>query len=467
MKFLFVILCTVVEACAANLSGVWTGTVEFRGPDGVQHKEPLFLSLKWDGTVLTGVSGPNARENGPIRNGQVRENQITFEQTSPSGATGSFRLKVEENGRITGFIVVGAPVNLTGAVDLKSDPKGSAEGAPAKSAVEIHPYDDVRGFLRMAPQKDPSGSDLSGFGDGLATLTFNQRTAWPAAGKMPKSPTPAELIELAMNPGLGIRELHRRGITGKGVAVAIIDQPLYRDNPEFAGKIVAYEDAGCKSESSMHGPAVASLLAGNRMGAAPGVKIYYVAAPSWLADAAYYAKALDWILAQNRKLPKAERIRVVSVSAAPSGKGSPFTKNGPMWDEAVARAEAEGIVVLDCSEEHGVIGSCWFRGQDRNVRGSCVPGFPGMPVRGGRDRVLAPTSSRTVAEEYQEGDFGYTYCGRGGLSWAIPYAAGVMALRWQLHPEMTAREAVDLLRRTADRVEGGMVIDPEKFVNAK
>ena len=216
----------------------------------------------------------------------------------------------------------------------------------------------------------------------------------------------------------------------------------------------------------MHGPAVASLLAGNRIGAAPGVKIYYAAAPSWLGDAAYYAKALDWILAQNRKLPKAERIRVVSVSAAPSGKGSPFTKNGPMWDQAVARAEAEGVAVLDCSQEHGVIGSCWFRGQDRKSPGSCVPGLPGMQGGSGGNRVLVPTSPRTVAEEYREGDFVYAYWGRGGLSWAIPYAAGVMALRWQLHPEMTAREAIDLLRQTAEPVEGGRVINPERFVNA-
>jgi subtilisin family serine protease len=332
---------------------------------------------------------------------------------------------------------------------------------------EIHPYDDVRRILNVAPRKDPSGSDLSKFGDGLATLSFNQGTAWPAADRMPKSPLPAELLESALDPGLGVRDLHRRGITGKGVSVAIIDQPLYRDHPEFAGKIVAYNDTGCNSKSSMHGPAVASLLAGNRTGVAPDVRIYYAAVPSWLGDAGYFAKALDWILAQNRNLPTAERIRVVSVSAAPSGKGSPFTKNTSLWDEAVSRAEAEGVVVLDCTAERGIIGSCWFRGPDRNKPGSCVPGYPGIPAGQGADRVLAPTSPRTTAEQYAEDQYGYVYWGRGGLSWAIPYAAGVLALRWQARPEMTAKEAVDLLRRTAEPVEGGLVIHPVRFVSAK
>jgi hypothetical protein len=38
-----------------------------------------------------------------------------------------------------------------------------------------------------------------------------------------------------MNPGLGVRELHEEGITGKGVTVAIIDQNMILDHPEFQG----------------------------------------------------------------------------------------------------------------------------------------------------------------------------------------------------------------------------------------
>jgi hypothetical protein len=55
-----------------------------------------------------------------------------------------------------------------------------------------------------------------------------------------------------------------------------------------------------------------------------------VAAPSWNGDSAYQAAALDWIVDQNRALPEGQKIRVVSVSAAPSGPGSPFTQNQAM-----------------------------------------------------------------------------------------------------------------------------------------
>lgn len=68
----------------------------------------------------------------------------------------------------------------------------------------------------------------------------------------------------------------------------------------------------------------------------------------WIWDSEFFAKGLYWIIEENKKLPIGEKIRVVSVSAAPYGNGSPFTKNLEMWDEAVLVAQNEGILVLDC-----------------------------------------------------------------------------------------------------------------------
>ena len=108
-----------------------------------------------------------------------------------------------------------------------------------------------------------------------------------------------------MNPVMGIRELHAEGITGKGVTVAIIDQHLVPEHPEFQGKIVKYYDVGINKPAgvgSMHGPAVTSLMVGDNIGTAPDASVYYVAAPSWLEDAQYYADALEWIVAEDEKL---------------------------------------------------------------------------------------------------------------------------------------------------------------------
>jgi serine protease AprX len=336
---------------------------------------------------------------------------------------------------------------------------GNAKGGSFQAITRIKsvkPFDDVR-------WKDMSDIDLSTQAGIVATLEFNKKTVWPkslAAGDGPEV-----IMTAGMNPGLGVRQLHKQGITGKGVSVAIIDQPLFQDHPEFAGKIVDYYDTGCNSKSSMHGPAVASLLVGANCGTAPDARLYYVAAPSWLKDSAYYAKALDWIVEQNAALPSGEKIRAISVSAAPSGPGSPFTKNNQMWDQACERAKKAGMLVLDCTEDKGFIHSCWYDANSPEDVMRCVDGAPGMSWRSDGKHLMVPSSPRTTAEEYDEGDCTYAYWGRGGLSWSIPYCTGVLALGWQVAPELTADEMKELLFKSAYvNPDGGKFINPGKFI---
>jgi len=340
-------------------------------------------------------------------------------------------------------------------------------GAATSANAAVQPFDDVR-KLPGAWAKDPSAEDLSEKAAVLPTLTFNTKTAWPGPSRMPASPTPEALLEAGRNPGLGVRKLHARGITGQGVNVAIIDQPLPQGHLEYAGKIAAYHDVGTGQTTSMHGPAVASLLVGETLGTAPGARLYYVAAPSWTGDSAFQAQALRWIAEQNRKLPASRKIRVVSVSAAPSGKSSPFTANLEQWDQAVAEATREGILVLDCTDERGLIYACWFDGNDRETPAQCRSGYPGMESNPfGLHRILAPASPRTTAEAVAPNDFGYQYTGRGGLSWAIPYVAGVLAMGWQVRPEFTPKEMIGLLFQTAwKRGTEALVIDPPAFIQA-
>jgi len=327
-----------------------------------------------------------------------------------------------------------------------------------ESVESVKEFDDVR-------NKDLSRLDLSKGKRLICTLQFNQKTIWPAPEKMPVSTNPNQVLTSGMNPGLGVRDLHRQGITGKGVNVAIIDQPMYLDHPEFAGKIAAYHDVGCGSESSMHGPAGTSLLVGTNCGTAPDARVYYVAAPSWKRDAAYEAKGLDWIIQQNEKLPLSEKIRVVSVSAAPTSPGVRDI-NRNMWAPACARAEAAGIMVLDCTDERGFISTCWYDPKVPESVAQCTPGFPGEEKYEIRpESILVPSSPRTTAEEMNKGDFGYIYWGRGGLSWTIPYCAGVLALGWQLRPDISPERMRELLFKSAYiKKDGAKIINPRRFI---
>ncbi len=342
--------------------------------------------------------------------------------------------------------------------------KTGARVAKGTSFQAIKPIDSVKEFDDVR-WKDLSKLDISSMPNLIPTLRFNQKTIWPEAKKLPAGCDPNEIMTGAMNAGLGVRQLHQQGITGKGVNVAIIDQPIYLDHPEFSEKIVGYHDTGCGTKSSMHGPAVTSLLVGTNCGTAPDANIYYAAAPSWTKDTAYQAQALDWIIEQNEHLSTSEKIRVVSVSAAPSGPGSPFEKNQQMWDRACRHAEAAGILVLDCTTHHGFIGKCWYDAEVPESVSQCTPGDPKYGYHP-TNRLLVPSAPRTTAEEYDKGDCSYQYCGTGGLSWSIPYCAGVLAMGWQIRPELKPEQMRQLLFESAlVKKNGAKIINPQKFID--
>jgi hypothetical protein len=331
-----------------------------------------------------------------------------------------------------------------------------------------HSFDSVKEFNDVR-WSDLSKLDLSKQKELLPTLTFNKNTVWPSADKMPGDYDPNKLMTDAMNPGLGVRELHKEGITGKGVNVAIIDQAMYLDHPEFVGKITAYHDLAAGKQWSMHGPAVTSLLVGINCGTAPDAHIYYCAVRDMVYEVDY-AKALNWIVQQNKSLPDSEKIRAVSVSAAPGKIGTPSKAEQEKWDEAYVQAEASGILVLDCTNHHGFIGACWYDANDPENTVRCKPGFPGIEINANNnkifaDKILVPASPRTTAEEYEKGKFGYQYCGRGGVSWAIPYCSGVLALGWQIRPELTAAQMRELLFQSAYVKENqAKIINPKEFI---
>ena len=191
--------------------------------------------------------------------------------------------------------------------------ESDGKGVPAPSSLE--PFDKVSG-------KDLRALDLRHAGGFLDTLEFNEETLWPMPDRLPEGFNPKALLQDGLNPGLGVWALHAAGITGAGVHVGLIDQPLFLDHPEYAGKIVSYHHQDCgSSKSSMHGPGMTCQLVGRRCGTAPGACLHVEAVPSWKGDAAYYAAALDRFAAYNETVRDNQKIRVVSVSSQPSGRG--------------------------------------------------------------------------------------------------------------------------------------------------
>jgi subtilisin family serine protease len=222
----------------------------------------------------------------------------------------------------------------------------------------------------------------------------------------------------------------------------------------------------------MHGPAVASLLAGAHCGTAPGARLYFVATSDPGKGVQEHVSALDWILATNAHLPPAQKIRVVSISASPDGdRVKPDRSAGP-WPAARARAEQAGVLVLDCSRASAFIGPCALDPLAPEDPARCQP----VLAQGRPDffagHLLAPVVPRTTAEQYFADAPGYQYCGNNrethlyhGVSWAVPYCAGVLALGWQLRPDLTPAQMRELLFLSAHVLPTGeKIINPPEFI---
>jgi subtilisin family serine protease len=164
---------------------------------------------------------------------------------------------------------------------------------------------------------DLSKLDLRASLGDLMYAAFDDRTVWPAPDRMPSGFDRQKIMELGKNPGLGVRRLHEKGITGRGVRVAIIDQPLLVKHQEYAGRVRLYEEMDLPSQMNpqMHGAAVASIALGKTVGVAPEGELYYIAMQfTDKSTLQRLARCVHRVIAVNAQLPKDNKIRVISIS---------------------------------------------------------------------------------------------------------------------------------------------------------
>jgi hypothetical protein len=309
----------------------------------------------------------------------------------------------------------------------------------------------------QAFQVDLRGADISGLAisNRLADLLhadFDDRTVWPA--NLPAGFEPRRIMELGRNPGLRVRELHLRGLTGKGVGIGIIDQGLLADHLEYQDRIKCYEEIHCADKhASMHGPAVASIAVGRTVGVAPEADLYYIAEThgtmsssrqfDW--DFTWLAKSIERLLDINRTLPSDRKLRVISISVGWSAS----QKGYEAANAAVERAKRENVFVISTSLENTY--GLAFHGlgrdpmKDPESAQSYEPGswwreqfFSRSNRFQNTERLMVPMDSRCIASPSDPRH--YVFYANGGWSWSVPYLAGLYALACHVKPTITPEE---------------------------
>lgn len=332
------------------------------------------------------------------------------------------------------------------------------------------PKKDTSSFPQLnLRSKDLSQLNLTNEIEVINQAVFDTLTRWPH--QLPKGFDPEQAMELGKNPGLHVKELHKKGITGKGVSIGIIDQTLYTEHSEYKDRLKHYEEIHALSKApEMHGAGVASLAVGKSIGVAPESNLYFIA--SSLADNLlamlkmkgqdskgltytdgitykYYAQSIERFLEINKLLPEKEKIRAISISRGFKKKD----KDYDLFKKALDKANAQGILIVTATLK-----------QDYGI------GIAGL----GKDRMTDPDERtsyavgswiKEIAEEYQEdlflpmdcrtyagitGENDYVNDPSGGLSWTVPYLAGLYALAYQVNSAITPEHFIEIAITTSD-----------------
>jgi len=394
------------------------------------------------------------------------------------------------------FLVLVAGVVIYSLYGFKTRLTKGGMGIAARPPAEMTAPRPLTSLPRYDPESvSPfqvrlQGQDLRGFDvlDRLPDLlqaSFDSHTQWPE--ELPEGFDPERSLELGKNPGLGLRALHEKGITGRGVSIAIIDHRLLVEHVEYADRLRLYEELhSFEPKASMHGTAVASIAVGKTVGVAPEADLYYISsfwvtsnplpwarllsrvvvfqvksargeAPAEpqmgreMVDFRWAARAIERVLDLNRDLPAARKIRAITIEVgwAPGQRG---------YEEATAaveRAKEEGVFVVSSSlsDTHGMR----FHGLGREPLSDPEDPASYQPVTAwgpGLDEptLLIPMDARATAAPSGEAD--YAFYRQGGWSWVAPYLAGLYALGCQVDPDLTP----ELFWETA--LETGTPYDP-------
>lgn len=311
--------------------------------------------------------------------------------------------------------------------------------------------------------RDLSNLDLSKSIDDLMYAEFDDHTVWPKSVRMPEEFDLKKIMELGKNPGLDVCTFHKKGITGKGVGIAIIDQPLLTEHREYADRLRLYEENNVLDgeSSSPHGAVVALIAVGKTVGVAPDADLYYIATWNWDVTKGdnpprnylFKAQSIRRLIEISRQLPAERKIRVISMSMGwlPSHDG---------YAEITAACEdakADGIFVCSGHERfhvlkfyglgrHPLANPDIFESYERYLYWLKEDFFGDA-----RYSLLVPMDSRTTA--CSRGSDKYVFDRVGGVSWAMPYVAGVYALAVQVEPEITPERFWDLAIKTGRTIE--------------
>lgn len=272
---------------------------------------------------------------------------------------------------------------------------------------------------------------------------------------------------------LGLKDLHAKGYTGKGVTIAYVEDKPDLSTPELQGANIEVREA-CPfqsvPETISHSTTVASILANKDWGWAPEAKIINYRVPTEGTKEIPEENCKSRLSESNKVYAQINRalsdgVDIISLSIA-----SPMEES---IAPAIARAAQMGVPVIagadntvgDTNRSFGNLNTVAAVGYT-NLEGKRAE----TSSRGKHVTIMAPGEG--IAERIPDSSGKLTKLGKSaGTSYSTPMVAGLLALGKQKWPNASGNQLLRSLINTANNNGQGWneeygwgLIDPVKFL---
>lgn len=351
---------------------------------------------------------------------------------------------------------------------------------PEDYRIDMKNFVNERGGSELTFEHlDVSEYDLSKLN--ILNVRYAEDTKWPNdSAKLPKGFKPKDFLEYRKNPGLGIRQLHKQGIDGKGRKVAIIDSFRLFDHLEYHNQLKGYEEIHINPENYEGGSlgGFVSALVGKTCGVAPKAEVYCYAVDVTNRTQVYFAEAIRKVCELHKKLINEGQTGIDAILTI-KGISSELFKDEEGYADALQAAEEATKLGIWCR-----IGSARFKehGMWREERICCkADGDVDNPD----DFILDEYSVLNRIPLQQEELFRGSLCFPGG-GWTVAlsvkmneyvfanasgpymaaYAVGLYLLAKSVKLDLEPEEYWRLGIETGDFRKGiGTIVNPQRLIN--
>lgn len=285
----------------------------------------------------------------------------------------------------------------------------------------------------------------------LRKITFNSNTIFPQ-----NSPIGYDNSMLGVDDE--IQKIHSMGLTGNGINIAVIDQPISSIHNEIKDSLISFNDNAINKNTEMHGTIVTSLLTGKNTGVAPNAKLHYFQVDAAPVD--YYingvVKSLEDIYKMNEQ---GADIKIVNVSGPIIVDKNNFYQ--PKVTELIDMLKRQGCYVIDSN----IFAKSNFTCINKDYQNGeyYYSNWQEVNKNAYKEKIAIPTGGKLYPSPFGESD--YWYKSNSTYSWAIPKLCGLFALCLEANPQLSYDEFVRISNETTiTNNEGVTTINPVGIV---